>query len=212
MVPDLSGTAAEVAPRLLGCRLRNNTPEGTVVVELTEVEAYQGELDPASHAYRGRTPRNEIMFGPAGRLYTYLSYGVHVAANVVTGRDGEASAVLLRAGRVVEGEGLARTRRGEGVVAARLARGPGCLCRALGITLADYGSDLLSGGSLSLEPGVPVPPTRVGSGPRVGVSQAHEVPWRFWTAGEPSVSAYRRSPRAGSPRAGSARSGSAGGK
>ncbi len=105
----LSHPAAEVAPALLGWRLSHTTDEGTVTVALSEVEAYMGADDPASHAYRGPTPRNVVMFGQAGRLYTYLSYGMHWCCNVVTGVDGHASAVLLRAGRVVEGADLART-------------------------------------------------------------------------------------------------------
>ena len=111
-----SGPAADdvvdVAPRLLGWRLTHRTPEGVVTIELTEVEAYAGERDPASHAGRGRTPRNAIMYGPAGRLYVYFSYGMHWCANLVVGPEGAASAVLLRAGRVVEGADLARVRRG----------------------------------------------------------------------------------------------------
>jgi DNA-3-methyladenine glycosylase len=168
-----------------------------VVVALTEVEAYEGESDAASHAYRGMRPRNAVMFGPAGALYVYRSHGLHWCCNLVTGDSGEASAVLLRAGRVIEGVEVARERRG-GIVGRPLARGPGCLGQALGVTGADNGADLLSkGGRLELVPD-PTPTDRraVLSGPRVGVSLAHDVPWRFWLEGEPSVSAYRRSPRA----------------
>lgn len=192
----LTRPALEVAPDLLGWRVSHTTPDGTVTVEITEVEAYAGEGDPASHAYKGRTPRNEVMFGEAGRLYVYLSYGMHFCCNVVTGPDGHASAVLLRAGRVVEGADLARSRRGERTADRALARGPGCLCQALGIDRSHNGVDLLTGGPLTLTPGEPVDPARVASGHRVGVSLAHDVPWRFWLRGEPSVSAYKRSPRA----------------
>jgi DNA-3-methyladenine glycosylase len=190
-----------VAPALLGLRLVSDSDEGTVAVTLTEVEAYAGGADPASHAYRGPTPRNEVMFGPPGRLYVYLSYGMHWCANVVTGPAGEASAVLLRSGRVVEGSELARRRRGPSVADRSLARGPACLTRTLAITRADNGADLLGGGALRLERGGPAGPqasalARPACGPRVGVSSAADVAWRFWTAGDETVSAYRRSPRA----------------
>lgn len=192
----LARPALEVAPDLLGWTLTHASDEGTVTVEITEVEAYAGEGDPASHAYRGRTPRNEVMFGQAGRLYVYLSYGIHWCANVVTGTPGHASAVLLRAGKVVEGEDLARRRRGQRTEERALARGPGCLCQALGLDRAHNGLDLLTSGTVRLRPGEPVDPARTASGHRVGVSAAHDVPWRFWVAGDPTVSAYKRSPRA----------------
>lgn len=193
----LARPASEVAPELLGWRLSHTTAEGTVTVVLTEVEAYLGEDDPASHAYRGPTPRNMVMFGKAGHLYTYLSYGMHWCCNVVTGQDGHASAVLLRAGRVVEGADLARRRRGERVPDHALARGPGCLGQALGLHREHNGVDLLTCRTLSLRPGEPVEPSQVAAGHRVGVSVAHDVPWRFWVVGDPTVSAYKRSPRAG---------------
>jgi DNA-3-methyladenine glycosylase len=139
------------------------------------------------------------MFGVAGRLYVYLSYGMHWCCNVVTGAEGEASAVLLRAGRVTEGAEVARLRRGEQVKEHSLARGPACLGRSLGLHREHNGSDLLHEGSLSLSVGRKIPPEEVASGPRVGVSLAHERPWRFWVAGDPTVSAYKRSPRAREP-------------
>lgn len=192
----LGRPASEVAPELLGWRLSHTTPEGTVTVALTEVEAYLGQDDPASHAFRGRTPRNLVMFGRAGHLYTYLSYGMHWCCNVVTGVDGHASAVLLRAGRVVHGAELARARRGERVKDAALARGPGCLGQALGLGREHNGADLLASGELRLEPPAERTAHEVRSGHRVGVTLAHDVPWRFWVAGDPTVSAYKRSPRA----------------
>jgi DNA-3-methyladenine glycosylase len=185
-----------VAPELLGWTLSHTTDEGTVAVELTEVEAYMGPDDPASHAYRGPTPRNVVMFGKAGHLYTYFSYGMHWCCNVVTGPDGHASAVLLRAGRVVEGADLARQRRGERVKDSSLARGPGCLGQALGLHRDHNGADLLADGPVRLQPGEVLGPDRVASGHRVGVSLAHDVPWRFWVQGDITVSAYKRSPRA----------------
>jgi DNA-3-methyladenine glycosylase len=192
----LSRPSTELAPLLLGWRLVSESAQGRVAVELTEVEAYAGVSDPASHAYRGPTRRNEVMFGPAGRLYVYLSYGLHWCANVVVGPDGEASAVLLRSGRVVEGADLARRRRGPSVPDRSLARGPACLTRALAITRDSNGADLLAGGVLRLQPARAVPEAGIGSGPRVGVSSAADVAWRFWIIGDDTVSAYRRSPRA----------------
>lgn len=183
----LARPAAEVAPRLLGGVLTH----AGVAVRITEVEAYDGENDPASHAYRGRTPRNEVMFGPAGHLYVYFSYGMHWCANVVVGEPGRASAVLLRAGEVVDGVDLARSRRGERVVDRSLARGPACLTQALGIGREHDGMDLR--GHLTLPS---TPPADVSVGPRVGVTLAHDVPWRFWVTGDRTVSSYKRSPRA----------------
>ena len=166
-------------------------PRGRVAVRLTEVEAYSGEgMDPASHAHRGPTPRAEIMFGPPGRLYVYFSYGVHWCANVVVGPEGRGSAVLLRAGDVVVGEELARSRRPAARAARDLARGPARLTQALAIGPADKGADLLDAASpVRLHAGEP--PSAVSAGPRVGISVATELPWRFWEAGAPSVSVFR---------------------
>lgn len=186
--PDLSvlgRDVLEVAPRLLGATLTH----GGVTVRLTEVEAYAGADDPGSHGHRGRTPRTEVMFGPPGRLYTYLIYGMHVCANVVTGHEGTASAVLLRAGEVVEGTALARERR-PGCSDRDLARGPARLCRALGIDLSHGGTDL-SRGPVRLRLPDESPGGPVATGPRVGLRRAAERPWRWWLADEPTVSAYR---------------------
>lgn len=180
----LSERPEVVAPRLLGALLSR----GGVTVRLTEVEAYAGDSDPGSHAFRGRTPRNAVMFGPAGRLYTYFTYGMHVCANVVCGPEGQASAVLLRAGEVVDGLDVAHGRR-LGAPDRDLARGPARLCRALGITLDDNGADL-AGEDLHLE--LPASPaTAYATGPRVGLRGAPERPWRFWLEGDPTVSVYR---------------------
>jgi DNA-3-methyladenine glycosylase len=181
----------QVAARgLLGCRLSANG----VSVRLTEVEAYSGlGLDPASHAHRGRTPRNAVMFGPPGFAYVYFTYGVHWCLNVVCGPVGEAAAVLLRAGEVVDGQAAARARRPAARVDAELARGPARLCAALGVDRAVDGTYLLGGGPATLTaPDGPVPEAAVVNGPRVGVTGAHEIPWRFWLAGDPTVSTYRR--------------------
>ncbi len=183
-----------VAVDLLGSRIAC----GDVVVELTEVEAYAGEDDPASHAFRGVTPRNRVMFGPAGRVYVYLSYGMHNCVNLVCEGPGTASAVLLRAGRVLAGAAEAHERRGP-VEDAALARGPGNLARSLGLTRAATGTTLWDG-PLRWSPASLVRASS--TGPRVGVSTAADEPWRVWLEGEASVSTYRRHPKA--PPAGSA--------
>ena len=181
----LAGDVLDVAPRLLGASLTH----AGVTVRLTEVEAYAGSDDPGSHAYRGPTPRTRVMFGPPGRLYAYFSYGMHVCANVVTGPEGTAAAVLLRAGQVVDGVDLARERRAT-TRERDLARGPANLCRALGIGLDLDGTDL-SCGPVRLVLAAAPDPGRVSTGPRVGLRGAPDRPWRFWLTGEPTVSAYR---------------------
>ncbi|MBF4769829.1 DNA-3-methyladenine glycosylase [Nocardioides agariphilus] len=179
----LAGTVLEVAPRLLGAVVTH----GEVAVRLTEVEAYDGPEDPGSHAYRGRTSRNAVMFGPPGHLYVYFTYGMHHCCNVVCGPPGNPSAVLLRAGEVIRGAEIARARR-NGSSDRDLARGPARLCQALAIDLAHNGADLTDG-SLSLELTEPV--THVSSGPRVGLRGAPDRPWRFWETGAQTVSPYR---------------------
>lgn len=168
------------------------TPEGRVVVRLTEVEAYGGADDPGSHAYRGQTRRNATMFGPPGCAYVYFTYGLHWCLNVVTGPVGTASAVLLRAGEVVEGHELAVQRRPRSTE-RDLARGPARLTSALGVTGELDGVDLCAGDSpLRLRRGVQVPPGLVVVGPRVGVSGAGGATrWRFSVANDRNVSAYR---------------------
>ncbi|TFV86178.1 DNA-3-methyladenine glycosylase [Blastococcus sp. CT_GayMR16] len=185
------GPVDVVAPTLLGCWVVTDRPEGRVALRLTEVEAYSGEgVDPASHAHRGPTPRAEIMFGPPGRLYVYFSYGMHWCANVVVGPEGRGAAVLLRAGEVVVGDELAHSRRPAARVPRDLARGPARLTQALGIGPDDRGADLLDpGSSVRLHRGAP--PTSVAAGPRVGISLATDLPWRFWEPHAPSVSVFR---------------------
>lgn len=162
-------------------------------MRLTEVEAYAGlGEDPGSHAHRGRTPRTEVMFGPAGRAYVYFTYGMHWCLNVVTGPEGRASAVLLRAGEVVGGLETARARR-PGVRDRDLCRGPARLTRTLAVTGEHGGLDLLDPSSpVRLQAGRPVDMSSVRTGPRVGVAGAGAAtPWRSWLDGEPTVSAYR---------------------
>ena len=249
----LARHAVEVAPELLGCVLEHETAAGLVAVELTEVEAYAGQTDPASHAYRGMTRRNAVMFGPPGHAYVYFTYGMHFCVNIVCLGEGTVSAVLLRAGAVIEGEDLARARRSHrGPGGARnqdtspqappdqaphdqapphraplawrdLARGPARLCQALDIDRSLDGADVCvassplrlrpggtgagasttdrSGSVLARRhepespdgtPGKPAgTPRKIVTGPRVGVALAAEVPWRFWFAGDPTVSVYR---------------------
>jgi DNA-3-methyladenine glycosylase len=187
-VIDLTADAIDVAPRLLGCLLR----AGEVTLRITEVEAYSGSDDLAAHAAIGPRPRTAALFAGPGVLYCYLSHGIHVCGNIVCGRLGHGSAVLLRAGEVTDGLEIARQRR-PGIADVALARGPGNLGRVMGWTLADSGTRVGEDGPL-LGPGEP--PPAVASGPRVGVSVAHQRPWRFWIPGDPTVSAYRRSPRA----------------
>ena len=162
-----------------------------VTVRITEVEAYGGVTDPASHAYT-RTARSEIMYGPPWRLYVYRIHGHH-CANIVTGPSEQAAAVLLRAGEVIDGFELARERRGE-VAHEALGRGPGNLARALGITLADLDTDVRVGPAVVL--GDRQSDVAVSEGPRVGVRRAADRPWRLWATGDPTVSAYRRHARA----------------
>lgn len=232
--------ATEVAPDLLGCVLWHDSPAGLVAVRLVEVEAYQGGSDPASHAFRGQTARNGVMFGPPGHVYVYFTYGMHFCANLVCQRAGQAEAVLLRAGEVVAGADLAAKRRvrdngqepgngsgpgngqepsnGNGpgnsrpLRAVDLARGPARLCQALGIDRGLDGADVCQPGSaLGIGPAqqpalaAAVPAARgqavISTGPRVGVSQAADRPWRYWLAGDEHVSLYRPSkPRSSRPK------------
>jgi len=233
----------QVAPELLGLVLWHDSPAGLVAGVLTEVEAYAGQADPASHAYRGRSNRNAVMFGPPGHAYVYFTYGMHFCVNLVCEQAGQASAVLLRAARIVQGAELAAIRRrprartaaaeqpgqaeqreqpgqaeqpdqpeqaeqpgqreqsgqprlpGRVLAERDLARGPARLCQALGIDRSLDGADVCGTGTpmgIGAPPGwAPAPASAISTGPRVGVSQAAEVPWRFWLTSESSVSIYR---------------------
>lgn len=177
---ELSGDAPVVGPRLLGTLLVSRVGGVLVSGRVVEVEAYRQD-DPASHTYGGRTARNRVMFGPAGHLYVYLSYGIHRCANVVTGAEGEGQALLLRAAVPVEGVETVRTRRG-GRRDAELMDGPGKLCQAFGIELDHDGVDVCSPSSeirLMDDGAAPPAPDRVLVGPRVGITKAIDTPWRF---------------------------------
>jgi DNA-3-methyladenine glycosylase len=180
----------EVAPDLLGRVLVRRLSSGTVLaVRLVETEAYQ-EDDPASHSYRGRTTRTGVMFGPPGHLYVYFTYGMHFCMNVVTGQEGEGSAVLLRAAEPLEGLATMRARRG--VEDPRLlCSGPARLCEALGVDRSDDGADLVRGPGLRLLAGGPVPSGRVEVTTRVGIRHAIERRWRFLERDDPFVSRGR---------------------
>jgi len=160
-----------------------------LTARIVEAEAYQ-EDDPASHSFRGRTNRTEVMFGPPGHAYVYFTYGMHHCMNVVTGSTGEGSAVLLRAAEPLEGlEEMAR-RRGTNDPRA-LCSGPGRLCRALGIDRAENGLDLVRGRLLWLLEGAPVAPGTISVGPRVGITSGTDRPWRFSVQGDRFVSRAR---------------------
>lgn len=209
--PDrLTRRAVDVAPDLLGCVITRTSAEGTVAVRLSELEAYEGADDPGSHGYRGRTGRNAVMFGPAGHLYVYFTYGMHWCANIVCGSDGVCSAVLLRAGEVIDGVELARKRRPAARNDRDLARGPARLASALGLDRSANGAELLNPegdvrlcasegprprdrGNEASESAAREGPTAgtVRTGPRVGLANGASRPWRFWLDGDPTVSRYR---------------------
>jgi DNA-3-methyladenine glycosylase len=216
----LAQPALIVAPALLGATIAGRGVE----LRITEVEAYMGPEDPGSHGFRGPRNRNRHLFGPPGHLYAYRSYGIHTCCNVVCGPDGTSSGVLLRAASVEDGVDVARERRGPNVADVALARGPGNLGTALGAVLGeDDGTSLLDGSgpfrltfpaglearlasatpaqlveallSETNSEGVP----RISRGPRTGIAGiagGSAFPWRFWLMGEPTVSAYRRHPKA----------------
>ncbi|HVF20200.1 MAG TPA: DNA-3-methyladenine glycosylase [Mycobacteriales bacterium] len=181
----------DVARDLLGCSLVSDVGGSRVVVRITEVEAYAGADDPASHAHRRRTDRNAVMFGPPGHAYVYFTYGMHWCLNLVASRDGDPAAVLVRAGEVVLGIDTARTRRA-GSRDRDLARGPARLASALGVDGGCNGLDVTRRGPvLHVLTAEPVDDALVATGPRVGIRAAAEVPWRLWLAGDPTVSDFR---------------------
>lgn len=184
----------DVAPDLLGRILLRNTPDGPIELRLTEVEAYDGDTDPGSHAYRGRTARNATMFGPPGRAYVYFIYGMWFSLNAVCGPEDKASGVLLRAGEILTGAPLAAARRPKARNADELAKGPARLATALDIDRTLDGTDLCTGGTAPLSVLHGRPPARglVRNGPRTGVGgDGADHPWRYWIADDPTVSPYR---------------------
>ncbi|MGH3512315.1 MAG: DNA-3-methyladenine glycosylase [Pseudonocardiaceae bacterium] len=188
---------------LLGCLVVADRPDGQVVVRLVELEAYRGSDDPAAHSYRGRTARNSVMFGPPGHLYVYFVYGLHFCANISCLPDGEPGAVLLRGAEVVSDLATARLARPTARCDADLARGPARLATLLGLRREHNGLDVTDPTSqVRLLPGDPIAAEQVRTGPRVGVAAAQDRPWRFWVAGSPAVSAYRRRPNPTSPHSG----------
>ena len=182
--------ATEVAPDLLGRVLVRVLPGGErLAARIVEAEAYM-DRDPASHSYRGRTPRNEVMFGPPGRLYVYFTYGMHFCMNVVTGHEGEGSAVLLRAGEPLRGLATMRARRGTSDV-RRLCAGPARWTQAFSIGRAENGADLVRGRAVYLLDGVPAPRSTIVRTTRVGVGVAVDRRWRFVIERDPFVSPGR---------------------
>jgi DNA-3-methyladenine glycosylase len=171
----------DVARDLIGCRLAVGPTAGLIV----ETEAYE-ESDPACHAYIGRTLRNEVLFGPPGHAYVYLSYGIHSLLNFVTEPEGTASAVLIRALEPTDGIELMGERRGQERVEA-LCSGPGKLTEALGVGLSLNGADLFAP-PFELEAAAADPPLEIVTGPRIGITKAAELPWRYAAAGNRFVS------------------------
>lgn len=171
--------SVEVARDLLGKTLQRRSEAGLTAGIIVETEAYDGANDSASHAWRGRTRRNAVMFGPPGHAYVYFTYGMHYCINAVTGSAGQASAVLLRAIQPIVGLDIMRERRGTHIPDRDLARGPGRLCQALGITTADYGTDLTGDALWISETPTGTADLLIAATPRIGVTRAADRPWRF---------------------------------
>lgn len=185
----LAGPAETVAPRLLGCELEREIggPGGRTLLRgrIVETEAYD-QSDAASHSYKGRTPRTDVMFGPPGHLYVYFTYGMHYCCNVVAGAEGHGSAVLIRAVEPLAGEEVMSANR-RGASGANVSNGPAKFCQAFAIDKACNGHDLRQPPvRLIIKP--PLPQTDIIQTARIGISQAKDVPWRFYAAGNPYVS------------------------
>ncbi|HSX05530.1 MAG TPA: DNA-3-methyladenine glycosylase [Candidatus Saccharimonadales bacterium] len=176
-----------VAPRLLGCLLVRQLHGQQLVGRIVETEAYH-QTDAASHSYRGRTPRTEVMFGPPGHLYVYFTYGMHYCMNVVCGAEGEGSAVLIRAIEPLRGQTLMAQHRG-GKTGPELTNGPAKACQALGIDKSWNGHDLRrSPLQLMLQP--PVDPAQIVQTTRIGITRAVDIPWRFYLRDNAFVSRH----------------------
>jgi DNA-3-methyladenine glycosylase len=180
----LKGVASEVAPRLLGCELERRESNQVIRVKIVETEAYD-QTDVASHSYKGRTQRTDVMFGPAGYLYVYFTYGMHYCCNIVVGKEGHGAAVLIRAVEPVEGSEIMAARRGKSGV--DISNGPAKVCQALAIDKKLNGHDLRSG-VLRLIPKPDLPDEMIVQTVRVGISQGKDVPWRFYIKSNPYVS------------------------
>lgn len=172
----LLGPASEVAPRLLGCILERRTEKGTIRVKIVETEAYD-QSDVASHSFKGKTLRNEIMFGPAGCLYVYFTYGMHYCCNVVVGPVGHGAAVLIRAVEPLEGMEIILQRRGKKGIEA--TNGPAKLCQALGIDKMLNGHNLKEG-EIRLIPQPKLAEDDIIQTSRIGISRGKELPWRYY--------------------------------
>jgi DNA-3-methyladenine glycosylase len=182
----------EIAPDLLGRTLLRTTADGPIELRLTEVEAYDGPNDPGSHAYRGRTDRNAVMFGPPGHIYVYFTYGMWHCLNLVCGPEGTPSGVLLRGGEITAGADLARVHRPTSRKDSDLAQGPARLATALYVDRALNGADACAPGPIRILTGTPPPTAAIRTGPRTGVGgQGAAHPWRYWIDGDPTVSPYR---------------------
>jgi DNA-3-methyladenine glycosylase len=179
--------APEVAREILGHVLVRQFHDDLLIGRIVEVEAYRGADDPASHAYRGRTPRNAVMWGPPGHAYVYFTYGNHFCLNLVTESVGQAAAVLLRALEPRQGIPQMQQHRGVDAVTA-LCSGPGKLTQALGITRTLNGHDLCRRGPLFVAWGDPAEPDEVTIGPRIGIRTGADKAWRFYLAGHPCLS------------------------
>lgn len=180
----LDGSASEVAPRLLGCLLECELNGKRVRVKIVETEAYD-QTDAASHSYRGRTQRTDVMFGPSGHLYVYFTYGMHYCCNIVVGPEGYGAAVLIRAVEPLEGRDELERRRGKGGV--EVTNGPAKLCQALGIDKSKNGVNLRNG-PIRLIPQPKLITNDITQTIRIGISEGKEAPWRFYSTGNPYVS------------------------
>jgi DNA-3-methyladenine glycosylase len=183
----------EIAPDLLGRTLVRRTGQGPIELRITEVEAYDGPNDPGSHAYRGRTGRNAVMFGPPGHVYVYFTYGMWHCLNLVCGPEGRPSGILLRGGEITTGTDLARVHRPTSRKDGDLAQGPARLATALWVTRDLNGADACAGGGpFRMLTGAPAEPGSIRTGPRTGVGgEGAAHPWRYWIDGDPTVSPYR---------------------
>ena len=182
---DLNGSAAEVAPRLLGCLLERTINGRVLRARIVETEAYD-QTDVASHSYNGQTPRTKVMFGEAGHLYVYFTYGMHYCCNIVVGPVGYGAAVLIRAVEPLAGEDIMALGRG-GKSGIELSNGPAKFCQALGIDKTLNGHDL-SQPPLKLVPSDQLPATMIKQTTRIGISRGKDVLWRFYITGNPYVS------------------------